>query len=124
MDALQMIETAVKALDDKKAKGITAMRITDLTILADYFLIASGTSTTQVKALAEEVEYKLSQAGIEPDHIEGKSTAWILLDYGSVVVHIFLKDTREFYDLERLWSDAGRVDLSPFLSDAESAQAE
>ena len=103
MDSLKIIEIAVKALDSKKAKDIDAIKIGDLTIIADYFLIASGTSSTQVKALADEVEFKLSEAGVEPDHIEGRATGWILLDYGSVVVHVFHEETRHFYDLERHW---------------------
>ncbi len=123
MEALKIIEIAVKALDDKKAKNIKAMHITDLTILSDYFLIASGMSTTQVRALAEEAEYRLSQAGVEPGHIEGRSTSWILLDYGTVVIHVFLKDAREFYDLEKLWVDAEPVDLSAYLSAAEQTSA-
>ncbi len=115
MEGMKIIEIAAKALDSKKAQDIKAMHITDLTILSDYFLIASGGSTTQVKALAEEVEHRLSQAGGEPGHIEGRSTSWILLDYGTAVIHVFLKDAREFYDLEKLWVDAEPVDLSAYL---------
>ncbi len=115
MDALKILEIAVKALDSKKAKDIEAIKIGDLTIIADYFIIASATSSTQVKALADEVEFKLSEAGIEPDHIEGRATGWILLDYGSVVVHVFYEETRRFYDLERHWSDGQHLDISDML---------
>ena len=115
MDALKILEIAVKALDSKKAKDIEAIKIGDLTIVADYFIIASATSSTQVKALADEVEFKLSEAGIEPDHIEGRATGWILLDYGSVVVHVFYEETRRFYDLERHWSDGQHLDISDLL---------
>lgn len=112
MEPLEFAKKIAKILDNKKASDIKVLKIQDLTILADYFVIASGTSNTQVKALAEEVEYKLSQEGIEPNHVEGASSrSWILLDYGSVVVHVFYPETREFYDLERLWADAEPVEM-------------
>ncbi|HWQ50953.1 MAG TPA: ribosome silencing factor [Terriglobales bacterium] len=100
-----------RILDSKKAEDIRVLHIGDLTILADYFVIATGTSSTQVKALAEEVEFQLSEKGVEPHHAEGRRTdRWILLDYGSVVVHVFYKESREFYNLERLWADAEQID--------------
>lgn len=117
MDSLKIIEIAVKALDSKKAKDIDAIKIGDLTIIADYFIIASATSSTQVRALADEVEFKLSEVGVEPDHIEGRATGWILLDYGSVVVHVFHEETRKFYDLERHWSDGQHIDISGMLDE-------
>lgn len=121
MEPLDILKTAIRALSDKKAQDIEAIQIGDLTILADYFLIASGTSSTQVKALAEEVEFKLSEQGLEPHHIEGRSTGWILLDYRSVVVHVFHKESRDFYQLERLWTDGKRLDLAALgLLDAEA----
>ena len=110
------LEIAVKALDSKKASEITALKVKDLTILANYFIIASGTSTTQVKALADEVEYQLEQAGVRPKSIEGaQSKNWVVLDYVDVIVHVFLEETREFYQLERLWADGERVDISDLL---------
>lgn len=116
MDPLQMAKIAAKALDDKKAKDIKLLRVEDLTVLADYFLIASGTSNTHVGALSEEVDYKMSQAGIEPNRIEGaQSRSWILLDYGALVVHVFYPEAREFYALERMWADAEPVDLAALL---------
>lgn len=112
MTQLELVKKIAKVLDDKKAIDIKAIQITELTIVADYFVIANGTSNTHVKALANEVEYELSQAGIEPAHIEGRATGWILLDYSDVVVHIFLGESREYYNLERMWGDAKEVDLS------------
>ena len=117
METKEILKTAVKAIDSKKGENIQIIGITDLTILADYFVIANGTSSTQVKALADEVEYKLSQAGVEPHHIEGEKTPWVCLDYNSVVVHIFYKDQRDFYQLERLWEDGEKIDITNFLED-------
>jgi ribosome-associated protein len=97
---------------------VRAIDIEGVSIIADYFLLASGTSSTQVKALAEEIEAKLSEAGVEPLRIEGASTAtWIILDYGSVVIHVFHRDTRSFYNLERLWADGRSIELSELLGD-------
>lgn len=85
-------------------------------MIADYFVIATGTSNTQVKALADEVEYRLKEKGVAPGHIEGyNSNSWVLLDYGSVVVHVFTQESRSFYDLDRLWQDGEEVD--PELSE-------
>lgn len=111
MNSYEKLKIAVKALDGKKAVDIKAIKVEDITILADYFVIATGMSTTQVKALADEVDFKLSEAGVEPGHIEGKSSGWILLDYGTVVIHVFYKDDREFYALERLWQDGEYLDI-------------
>ncbi|MCC8023093.1 MAG: ribosome silencing factor [Clostridiales bacterium] len=117
MERLDLVKTAVKALDEKKAQDIQVIEITDLTILADYFILATGSSSTQVKALADEVEHKLSLAGREPSHIEGKSTGWILLDYGSVVIHVFYGEQREFYQLEKLWQEGKALDISTLLGE-------
>lgn len=116
MESVDIMEAAVKALDGKKAKNIEVIKIGDLTIIADYFVIVSAASSTQVKALADEVEYRLSEQGVSPSHTEGRSTGWILLDYGSVAVHVFYEETRRFYDLERHWADGERIDISPLLS--------
>jgi len=100
----------------KQAVDITAMKISDLTTMGDYFVVASGNSNAQVKALAEEVENQLSRLGIEPKKVEGgQSALWILMDYYDVIVHIFYKETREFYSIERLWADAPRVDIDEIL---------
>lgn len=116
MEILEIAKKVVKALDGKKAQDITLLKIEELTVLSDYFVIASASSTTQLKALAGEVEYELEQIGVKPLHIEGyDSASWILLDFGSVVVHLFLKDSRMFYSLERLWSDAQEIDISDLI---------
>ena len=112
----QKIEVIVKALDSKRAEDIQAIKIGDLTIIADYFIIADGTSNIHTKALAEEVEFKMTQLGIEPSRTEGyQGQTWIVLDYGDVVVHVFYKETRAHYNLERLWSDGTSVDISKYL---------
>ena len=112
------LEIAVKALDSRKAKNITALKVEDLTILANYFIIASATSTTQVKALADEVEYQLGEKGVKPKSIEGyQSQTWIILDYYDVMVHVFLEETRDFYQLERLWADGTPVDISHLIKE-------
>ena len=109
------LEIAVKALDSKKAQKITALKVGDLTILANYFVIASATSTTQVKALADAVEYHLEQAGVTPKNIEGvQSRNWIVLDYVDIIVHIFSDESRTFYDLERIWRDGKEVSVGEF----------
>lgn len=116
MTADEVIEISVKALDSKRAENIRVIGIRDLTVIADYFVIANGTSTTQTKALADEVEYQLKEKGRTPQRIEGYQGAnWIVLDYGDVVVHVFYKETRQFYDLERLWSDGENIDISHLL---------
>ena len=118
MEAKELMENIVKVLDSKKAKDIRAIRIGDLTILGEYFVIATGTSSTQVKMLADEVDYQLGEKGVQPHRVEGyHSENWIILDYTDVIVHIFHEDTREFYDLERLWADWEKVDLSGILKD-------
>lgn len=110
------LEIAVKALDSKKAEKITALKIADLTILANYFVIASATSTTQVKALADAVEYHLEQAGVHPKSVEGiQSRNWIVLDYIDVIVHVFTEEARDFYQLEHLWADGEKIDISEML---------
>ncbi|MCM1544755.1 MAG: ribosome silencing factor [Ruminococcus sp.] len=117
MTELELTEKIVKVLDDKKAIEIKAIHITEFSIVADYFVIASGTSNTHVKALADEVEYEITQLGIKPTHIEGRATGWILLDYGSVIVHVFTGESRDYYNLERLWSDASTLDLSDIIEE-------
>lgn len=116
MEAIEILKTAVSTMDAKKAVDIKAMKVDDITILADYFVIATGMSSTQVKALADEVEFKLSQLGVEPLHVEGKSSGWILIDYGSVIIHVFYKNDREFYALDHLWQDAEQIDISDMIN--------
>ena len=108
---------AAKALDSKKGLDIKVLDTGHLTTLADYFVLCSATSTTQIKALSDVCEKELKDAGEPPHHVEGhRGGTWILLDFSSVVVHIFNEEAREFYDLERLWSDATPVDLSGVLT--------
>ena len=99
-------------LDKKKATRVKVLRVHDLTVMADYFVIASGTSSTHVKSLAEEAEFQLKEQGIAPIRTEGFNTQnWFILDYGSVIVHVFSPDAREFYDLDHLWADGENVPL-------------
>lgn len=101
---------AAKALDEKKARNIKVLYVNNQTIIADYFVIAHGTSRTQVNALADEVEYKLGLEGIDPTKIEGRGQGtWVLLDYDSVLVHVFNPQSREFYNLEKLWADGEEI---------------
>ena len=97
---------AASTLDNKKGMDVTTLAVGEQTILADFFVLATGTSNTHVRALADEVEFKLrEELGVEPSHIEGASgDAWTLLDYGCVVIHVFTSQARDFYKLERLWS--------------------
>ena len=112
----QEMEIAVKALDSKKAQDIKVLKVDDLTILGNYFVIASATSTTQVKALADEVEYQLGLAGVTPKSIQGEqSRNCIILDYVDILVHVFLEETRDFYNLEHVWADGKPVDISDLL---------
>jgi ribosome-associated protein len=116
MTSLELAENAVKALDEKKAADLRLLHIGDISVLADYFVIATGTSNTHVKALADEVEFRLEGLGVQPVHKEGyRSNSWILLDYGSVVIHVFTPDARAFYDLDRLWGDGENIEISKFL---------
>ncbi|MBQ6207288.1 MAG: ribosome silencing factor [Oscillospiraceae bacterium] len=119
MTPKEMAIIAAKALDDKKGQEIAVIEITDQTTLADYFVIATGNSNTQINALSGAVEKAMEEQSGEPLlHREGhRDGTWVLLDYGSVVVHIFSKEAREFYSLERLWSDGKRMDLA-FLREA------
>ena len=110
---------AAKALSDKKGKEIQVLEIADLTTLADYFVIATGSSNTQINALIDNVEKVLTEeAGEEPLHREGyRGGTWVLLDYGCIAVHVFSAEAREFYDLERLWRDGKNVDLSGIIDE-------
>lgn len=117
MDRHELMENVVKILDKKKATDIKVLEITDLTVVADYFVIATGTSGTHIRSLADEVEVEIKKLGEEPKGLEGKTTGWILLDYASVIVHIFTPDQRELFNLEHLWTDAKEVDISKFITE-------
>lgn len=116
MTSLELGEKVVKVLDGKKAADLKMIRIEDISVLADYFVIATGTSSTHVKSLADEVEFRLKELGVEPSHVEGyRSNSWILLDYSNVMVHVFTAESRSFYDLDRLWRDGEAIDISHLL---------
>ena len=117
LTAKEVAYEVTKALDAKKGQDIKLLRIADVSSLADYFLICTGTSSTHVKALCDSVEEALDNAGEPALRREGhRSGTWVLLDYGCLVVHVFTEETRQFYDLERLWSDAHKIDLETILN--------
>lgn len=116
MNSLELAKSIAKTLDSKKADKIDVIEIADLTILSDYFVIASANNTTHVKALADEVEFELKKLGKFTERVEGYENAnWIILDYIDVVVHIFYEETRNFYNLEKLWSDGKKLDITELL---------
>lgn len=117
MTDLEILREIVSVLDKKKARDIKAIEITEHSIVADYFVICSGTSNTHVKSLADEIEYELKEKGVTPYHVEGKATGWILLDYTSILVHVFTGETRDYYNLERLWQDAREIDISDVVTE-------
>ena len=111
-------EFIVTVLDGKKAKDIKLLQVEKQTVLADWFVICSGNSRTQIKSLADEVEYKMTQSGLEPLHVEGgRGDSWILLDYGAVIVHVFGRDARDFYNLEKLYDGTEEQDISNLLTE-------
>jgi ribosome-associated protein len=117
MEPENVLELAVHSLKEKKAKNIKVIDISELTTIAHYFVIASGTSDTHIKTLADFVEDKLGEKGLRRIHREGYGSArWILLDYGDVVVHLFREEDREFYGLERLWQDGRQVPVEDAVS--------
>lgn len=111
----EIVDIAVKAIDSKRGGDIEVIKVSSITVLTDYFVIATANSNTQLKSIADEVEFKLSQQGIEPHHIEGEKTDWVCLDYIGVVIHILLKDRRGFYQIERLWEDGEKVDIDNLI---------
>ena len=109
----QIASIAAKALEDKKAIDVKVLKTREQTVLADYFVICNGSSSTHIKALVDEVDKQLSEAGEQPTRREGlRSDIWVLMDFGCVIVHVFTDEARRFYDLERLWSDSEVVDVS------------
>lgn len=104
--AKQMASIAYNALTDKKGEDVRVIQITEIASFADYFIIADGNNPSQITALVDNVEEKMSEAGFEPKRIEGvRNSNWVLMDYGDIIVHIFSKEDRLFYDLERIWKD-------------------
>lgn len=115
MQGLDIVKVACKTLDDKKAMDLKAIEVTEVTVLADYFIIATATSSTHVRALSDEVEEALTKEGLEPHHIEGRTTGWILLDYGSVVINVMDAKNRDFYGLDHTWNDGKELDITEYL---------
>ena len=116
MEPFEAAKLAVQALSDKQASDIRLLKTTDLTVLADYFVICTANSTPHVRTLYDEVDKRLSEAGLPPIRREGyRNSNWLLLDFGCLIVHIFQKETREFYNLERLWSDAQELDIAEIV---------
>lgn len=107
-----LLKIAYNALDEKKGENICIIDIRGISIIADYFIIVNGSNINQLDALTDNVEKKMREAGIHPRQTEGKSSGWILMDYNDIVIHIFSKEDREFYDLERIWNDGKIVDIA------------
>lgn len=112
LESKTMAQIAFKSLEEKKATDIKVINISEVSTIADYFIIGEGTNRNQVQAIADEVEESLSRAGFNPKQIEGYDTAnWILMDYKDIIVHIFDTQNRQFYNIERIWKDGKEVDL-------------
>ena len=120
--AAQMAKMAVDALEAKKGEDICIIDISGVSVLADYFLIANGNNKNQVQALIDHVEETLGKAGFSPRSVEGYQTAnWILMDYGDVIVHVFDRQNRLFYDLDRIWRDGKKIGVSDLEAAAQEA---
>ena len=117
-DPLAVAEYIVSVLDTKKAGDIKLLHVSDKTIITDYMVICSGNSTTQIRSLGDEVEFKLNEIDLQMLHTEGEpSGGWVLLDYGFVLVHIFNKEARNMYNLERLYQGGDEVDISHLIEE-------
>ncbi len=117
MDSKEMALELAKALDSKKGEDIQVLKTGDLTTLAEYFVICTASSTTQIKALGDMCEKVMKEKGEPPHHVEGhRGGTWVLMDFSAVIVHIFNDEARKFYDLERLWKDAEQIDLSDIVT--------
>ncbi len=114
----EVAEYIVRVLDSKKARDIKLLYVEKQTVIADYFVICTGNSSTQIKSLADEVEFRLSECGITPNHTEGqRGDNWVLLDYGFVIVHVFGNDSRNFYKLEKLYDQTVEKDISTLVTE-------
>lgn len=122
MNSDNIIKIAINVLNNKKARNINAIHVGELTVIAEYFIMATATSQSHIKALADELEEKLEEAGYKADHIEGKATGWLLLEYMGVVIHIFTADAREYYNLDRMWADGDVLDLDSILENAREEE--
>lgn len=113
IDSKEMTKLAIAALEEKKAEDIRVIDISEVSVLADYFIIANGTNRSQIQAMTDNVEEFLGKAGCYVKQIEGYDTAnWVLMDFKDIIVHIFDKDNRLFYNLERIWRDGKSIELS------------
>ena len=109
---MDILKIAAEAADDKKARDLVALDISAIASFADLFLICTGDSSRQIQAVSDEIESRLKEAGVRPYHIAGYQNAeWVVMDYSDLIVHIFSKTARAYYDLERLWRDAVPVEL-------------
>lgn len=112
MELLDIVKQAVNALEDKKAEDITVIDISEVSSIADYFIIANGSNANQLAAMQDAVDEAFYKAGIHAKQIEGNhNSTWILIDYNDVIVHLFDKEDRLFYDLERIWKDGKIIEL-------------
>lgn len=117
----EMVRLAVRALEEKKGEDVRVIDISGVSVLGDYFIIASGSNANQVQAMTDSVEEALGKAGYFYKHKEGYQTAnWILMDYGDIIVHVFCREDRLFYDLERIWRDGKQVDVEQFHEKPEN----
>ena len=104
--AKELAEAIAEVLDSKKGRDIKILHVEDKTVIAEYFVLCTGGSSTQIKALSGEVEYRLGLRGVDPYHVEGRdNNSWVLVDYSNVIVHIFSRESREFYNLDKLYAD-------------------
>ncbi|WP_373879930.1 ribosome silencing factor [Levilactobacillus brevis] len=116
MESKEILEIAVKAAENKRAEDLTALDMTKVSLMADYFLIMEANSSRQIQAIADEITDQMAANGVKIRDVEGKNEAnWILIDLGDVVVHVFQKEQRRHYNLEKLWSDAPTVDLGQWV---------
>ena len=121
MSAKELVKIAYNALDDKKGQDICIINIEEISTVADYFIIAGGSNRSQIQALIDNVEEKLGRAGYEPKQIEGYDSAnWVLMDYRDVIVHVFDRENRLFYDLERIWRDGKSIPVEELKEDLDS----
>lgn len=115
MNSKEMTKLAIAALEEKKAEDIHVIDIIDVSTIADYFIIANGNNRNQVQALIDSVDEALGKAGCVVKQIEGYDTAnWVLMDFGDIIVHVFDKENRLFYNLERIWRDGKKIELNEF----------
>ncbi len=117
-DSLAVSRKIIEILDSKKAKNIKLLHVEEQTVLTDYFVLCTGNSNTQIKGYAGEVEFKMGECGVKPLSIDGyEGGTWVALDYGCVIVHIFNREQRNFYNLEKLWGESSQIDISDLISE-------